>query len=271
MSPASARSGGSVTISVTCGHVGGTAPRTMNATSRAFTEGKVALRLASGGEDGGSGPVYRGIGRISATENAEGGKGGVVGGQVGGAGGHPEGVGGAAVGAGGPAKGVAAGRDSVWTVGGTCPAARGGKGKQWTATFTLTRGEGEGAGEGGSGRGDGHGDGSGVGRGDGQGSGDGSGREEGQGRGEGDGNVHRPCPTGREGHESTGREHESTGRGTYESGSCAPATVDHGVHAGAGGAFTDSAPALVAGGLLIAGAFGGAAYRLRRRTLRAEG
>ncbi|MEU6357771.1 hypothetical protein ABZ896_52215 [Streptomyces sp. NPDC047072] len=42
-------------------------------------------------------------------------------------------------------------------------------------------------------------------------------------------------------------------------------TVQRGVHAGAGGAFTDSVPALVAGGLLIAGAAGGAVYRLRRR------
>lgn len=39
----------------------------------------------------------------------------------------------------------------------------------------------------------------------------------------------------------------------------------HGVHAGQGGAFTDSVPAMVAGGLLIAGAFGAAAHRLRQR------
>ncbi|MEU5523740.1 hypothetical protein ABZ759_24555 [Streptomyces sp. NPDC047860] len=38
----------------------------------------------------------------------------------------------------------------------------------------------------------------------------------------------------------------------------------HGVHAGGGGAFTDSVPALAAGGLLIAGAFGAAAHRLYR-------
>jgi hypothetical protein len=43
-----------------------------------------------------------------------------------------------------------------------------------------------------------------------------------------------------------------------------PATVEHGTHAGEGGAFTDSVPALVAGGLLIAGAVGAAVHRLRR-------
>ena len=48
--------------------------------------------------------------------------------------------------------------------------------------------------------------------------------------------------------------------------------MPQGVHAGAGGAFTDSVPALAAGGLLIAGAFGAAAHRLYRdRTTRADG
>src|SRR5207248_3267826 len=38
--------------------------------------------------------------------------------------------------------------------------------------------------------------------------------------------------------------------------------LQHGVEAGAGGTFSDSVPALVAGGLLIACALGAAAYRL---------
>ncbi|MBV7694192.1 hypothetical protein [Streptomyces sp. TRM70350] len=46
---------------------------------------------------------------------------------------------------------------------------------------------------------------------------------------------------------------------------CGGATVEHGVHAGGGGAFSDSVPALVAGGLLIAGALGAAGHRLWRR------
>ncbi|MDT7840037.1 hypothetical protein [Streptomyces justiciae] len=48
------------------------------------------------------------------------------------------------------------------------------------------------------------------------------------------------------------------------------APVQRGVHAGTGGAFTDSVPALVAGGVLIAGALGGAVYRVRRRAPRGE-
>ncbi|MFJ5516838.1 hypothetical protein ACIQB4_07210 [Streptomyces griseoluteus] len=46
-----------------------------------------------------------------------------------------------------------------------------------------------------------------------------------------------------------------------------PPTVEHGVQAGAGGTFSDSVPALAAGGALIAAATAGAGYRLygRRR------
>lgn len=44
-----------------------------------------------------------------------------------------------------------------------------------------------------------------------------------------------------------------------------PAPVQRGSHAGEGGAFTDSVPAMVAGGLLVAGALGAAVHRLRRR------
>lgn len=52
---------------------------------------------------------------------------------------------------------------------------------------------------------------------------------------------------------------------------CPTAPAHQGVHAGAGGAFTDSVPALAAGGLLIAGAFGAAAHRVYRdRTTRAD-
>ncbi|OSC50521.1 hypothetical protein B5181_40170, partial [Streptomyces sp. 4F] len=51
---------------------------------------------------------------------------------------------------------------------------------------------------------------------------------------------------------------------------CGGTTVEHGVHAGAGGTFTDSVPALVAGGVLIAGACGAAAHRLLRLRLRGD-
>ncbi|GAA3210772.1 hypothetical protein GCM10020256_09120 [Streptomyces thermocoprophilus] len=47
--------------------------------------------------------------------------------------------------------------------------------------------------------------------------------------------------------------------------SCGAAALPHGVRAGEGGTFTPSVPALVAGGLLIAGAAGAAVHRLRQR------
>ncbi|MGA5438579.1 hypothetical protein ACPCKW_03420 [Streptomyces griseoincarnatus] len=46
---------------------------------------------------------------------------------------------------------------------------------------------------------------------------------------------------------------------------CPSPTAHQGVQAGGGGAFTDSVPAQVAGGLLLAGAFGAGAHRLLRR------
>ncbi|WP_171109457.1 MULTISPECIES: hypothetical protein [Streptomyces] len=48
------------------------------------------------------------------------------------------------------------------------------------------------------------------------------------------------------------------------------AVVEHGVQAGWGGAFSESVPALVAGGLLIAGALGAAGHRLWRRDTRGD-
>ncbi|MET8892950.1 hypothetical protein [Streptomyces albogriseolus] len=60
--------------------------------------------------------------------------------------------------------------------------------------------------------------------------------------------THRPTPT-----------HRPT------STPCPSPTAHQGVQAGGGGAFTDSVPAQVAGGLLIAGAFAAGAYRLLRR------
>ncbi|MEV4036201.1 hypothetical protein AB0K69_24705 [Streptomyces umbrinus] len=49
------------------------------------------------------------------------------------------------------------------------------------------------------------------------------------------------------------------------------AAVQRGVHAGEGGAFTDSTLALVTGGVLIAGAAGAAVHRLRRRESSSKG
>ncbi|MFF1307914.1 hypothetical protein [Streptomyces sp. NPDC058307] len=139
------------------------------------------------------------------------------------------------------------GSDSAWTVDGTCPTADRAPGKAWSATFTVTGGAGAGAATDSS---------------------------------------HRPCPEPRTEpstpswaepskeprtepsteswtEPSTGsRAEPSTGS---RAGTCDTAAVQRPVHAGQGGSFTDSVPALVAGGLLIAGAAAGAVYRLRRK------
>ncbi|MFF0162091.1 hypothetical protein ACFYRY_31815 [Streptomyces sp. NPDC005263] len=156
VSPSSVSPGGDVTVSVSCEPTGGTPPGSITATSEAVDSGSVQLGLVSGDEA--AGPAYRGTARIAPDATAEG------------------------------AEGAAddAGKESPWTVDGTCPTAPGGHGKQWSAPFTVNGGS--------------HG-----------------------------------------------------------------AAVQHGVRAGEGGSFTGSTPALVAGGLLIAGALGAAVHRLRRR------
>ncbi|MDT9695428.1 hypothetical protein [Streptomyces sp. P17] len=193
VSPNSTRPGGSITVSVTCDPTGGPAPATLDATSQAFEEGTVALAKVAGdlGQgDGAAGPAYRGTARIASAEELEGGV-------------EP------------------VGPDTAWTVDGTCPAAPGGQGKQWSATFTVAKG--------------------------------------------GD-TTPRPCVT-EEDRESCPPAVVSPRPCMTEEDreSCPPAVVQKGVRAGEGGTFTDSVPALVAGGVLIAGALGGAGYRLRRK------
>ncbi|MEU9339442.1 hypothetical protein AB0D49_40935 [Streptomyces sp. NPDC048290] len=331
VSPARARPGGTVTVSVTCDPVGGTAPRTMDATSRAFAERTVALRLEPGGGQDRGAPRYRGTARIATGAHFEdggaragsggghgdgggagsgsggghgdgGGAGSGAGGGIGdvgaqgavwmvGGGGAGSGAGGGhgdvgaqgaawTVDGGGSGSGVGGGhgdggaRDAAWTVDGECPAARGGKGKAWSATFTVQRDTSGGIGGG-------------IGGGDGGVTGGGHGGGHGGGDGGGDGGVHRPCPPGQDhmsreepwSREEPGSDRAPGDPGTGsddrrpgESRDCAPPPrTEHGVHAGSGGTFTDSVPALVAGGLLIAGACTGAAYRLRHRLTRAQG
>ncbi|MFF9200972.1 hypothetical protein ACF1AE_03940 [Streptomyces sp. NPDC014986] len=80
-----------------------------------------------------------------------------------------------------------------------------------------------------------------------------------------------PEHTGPTDHASKGPE---PGEGEPKDSHCADASVYRGVHAGEGGVFTDSVPALAAGGLLIAGALGAAAHRLYRdrdRAARTDG
>ncbi|MFH8798927.1 hypothetical protein ACH4F6_04895 [Streptomyces sp. NPDC017936] len=75
----------------------------------------------------------------------------------------------------------------------------------------------------------------------------------------------RPCPQDRAGAPCSGAAGKPCPRG-HDDSACATAPVQRGVHAGTGGTFDDSVPALVAGGLLIAGAFAAAAHRLCRRS-----
>ncbi|WP_309094198.1 hypothetical protein [Streptomyces sp.] len=187
VAPATVRPGGTLTISVTCDPDGEPPPESIDATSQAFDEGTVALHKVSGNDDELSGPAYRGTALIASAENFEG---------------DPD----------------ALGEDSAWTVDGTCPAAPGGEGKQWSATFTVAHGTG----------------------------------------------PHPPSP--RPTHKPTHHPcPEPSHHREPHPGACGEAPVQRGVRAGDGGAFTDSVPALVAGGLLIAGACGAAAHRLRNR------
>ncbi|MFJ4691203.1 hypothetical protein [Streptomyces sp. NPDC088766] len=251
ISPATAAPGGSVTVTVTCDPLGAPAPRTIDAASDAFEEGTVELTLEPGGDEL-TGPAYRGTARIAPAADLD-----------------------------VPADAV--GTDSAWTVDGTCPAPPGGQGGPWSATYDVPRAGGDGAGgssAGGSGAG---GDGA---------SGDGAGPSA-----PSCAPAHptacatpppqpcaaghpapcptrpapQPCPTSRDTVSRDTPSHGTTSRDTpshdtaSHGAACPGAAVQHGVRAGTGGTFTDSVPALVAGGLLIAGALGAAVHRLRRR------
>ncbi|MFD4604045.1 hypothetical protein ACFWPQ_39235 [Streptomyces sp. NPDC058464] len=75
------------------------------------------------------------------------------------------------------------------------------------------------------------------------------------------GNGERPCAGGQQ--ECGGGDRQECGGGAHGGdGSCAVAGVQHGVEAGDGGAYSPSVPALFAGGMLIAAACCGAAYRV---------
>ncbi|GAA2761376.1 hypothetical protein GCM10010103_04170 [Streptomyces paradoxus] len=191
VSPATVQPGGTLTVSVSCDPTGGPAPDTIEATSQAFDEGTVPLQRVTGNDDEVSGPAYRGTARIASADNFEG---------------DPD----------------ALGEDSAWTVDGTCPAAPGGVGTEWSATFTVAHGAG----------------------------------------------PHKPShhPTHQPTHHPTHKPcPEPSHHRERHHTECGAAPVQRGVRAGDGGAFTDSVPALVAGGVLIAGAFGAAVHRLRNR------
>ncbi|WP_217166346.1 hypothetical protein [Streptomyces sp. AC512_CC834] len=224
VSPAAVAPGGTVTVSVSCGPTGTTAPATLEATSPAFDEGTVALRKVAGAEGTTSGPAYRGTARIAAAEDFEAAQG------------TDEAALAEDAGAAGDTGDAGAGDD--WTVDGACPDASGGEGDPWSATMTVPGESGttepacrESAGP----------------------------RAGTSTHGTPCATTEPPCP------EPTAPRGRPSAQGT----SCGDGTTEHGVRAGTGGTFGDSVPVLVAGGVLIAGACGAAAHRLRLR-LRGE-
>ncbi|WP_186777468.1 hypothetical protein [Streptomyces salinarius] len=257
VSPAAAAPGDTVTVSVSCGPTGGSAPATLDATSAAFEEGTVALRKVA--DDGGtaSGPTYRGTARIAAAadataERAETGsadpeeaatpEGAAGTGGAAGAGDAAETEDAAGTGDAVGAEDWAETEDPAgvaddWTVDGACPDASGGEaGDPWSATMTVPEESGAGAGA------------------------TKPGCQESAAPRAGTSTHGTPCtPTKPACPEPTAPRGESAAQGTP----CGGASAEHGVRAGAGGTFGDSVPALVAGGVLIAGAAGAAAHRLR--------
>lgn len=256
VSPADAAPGDTVTVSVSCGPTGGAAPATLDATSPAFDGGTVALRKVTGDDATASGPSYRGTARIAAGESeadrsapdlpdppdpaapaAPPAPGDPAAPEPPVAPddlavpGNPEDPGNA---------GNAAGRSGTaddWTVDGACPDASGGEGDPWSATMTMPE---EGGAEPGCRAST-------------------APRTGTSSHGTPCATTKPPCP------EPTAGRGEPSAPGK----SCGGGAAEHGVQAGNGGSFSDSVPALVAGGLLIAGAFGAAAHRLRLR-LRGE-
>jgi hypothetical protein len=316
VSPGTVSPGDSVTVSVSCDPLDGSAPAAIEAVSQAFEDGTAELKRVSGNDEKTAGPAYNGTARVPPAENFEG---------------DPD----------------AAGSESAWTVDGTCPEGGAGEGKEWSASFTVAResgggGEGgpesgtgseaggkgsssgdeegwtaeggaggtEGGDEGGAGltEGGGHTEGgAGLTEGGGHTEGGAGHTEGGEGRTEGGGRTctepHSGMSEGGRGEsdwnapdtgsdkvdpylDATGTEQaephadatepywdaggHGPGKGESHGEDCGGDPEQHGVQAGTGGAFTDSVPALVAGGLLIAGAFGGAVYRLRRGAPGAE-
>ncbi|WP_326758566.1 hypothetical protein [Streptomyces phaeochromogenes] len=224
VSPRTVAPGGTVTVSVACEPTGGPAPETIDATSQAFEHGTVQLHKAAGEEDAAGGPAYSGTARIAPAADFE-------------EGGSDSADKDDAVGEdGGTGKDDAVGKGSDWSVDGTCPAAPGGQGKQWSASFTASR---EGSRDGSEGSRDGSHD---------EVSRDEGSREE----------VAR---------EEVAREEGPRDGGARDDGGA----VRHGVQAGEGGTFNDSTLALVTGGVLIAGAAGAAVHRLRRRESSSNG
>lgn len=240
VSPSTVSPGGSVTVTVTCEPTGGEAPATIDATSEAFDEGTVQLQRVPGADEA-SGTSYRGTARLSGTDDLAGDAADeAVPDEPPADEAAPDGAPADEAAPGAAAPDTAA-EEVAWTVEGTCPGAPGGKGKEWSATFHGGHG---GGGGGVAGGGDVPG---------------GAGHVPGGSSDVPGGSSHVPGgPSDVPGGGGVGGEGGGVGGG-------GGGPVQHGVQAGEGGTFTDSVPALVAGGILIAGALGAAAYRMWHR------
>ncbi|GHA79783.1 hypothetical protein GCM10010330_37090 [Streptomyces tendae] len=258
VSPVRAAPGDTVTVSVSCGPTGGAAaPASLDATSAAFEKGTVELRKVADDGGTGSGPAYRGTARIAAagdfaaepgaqsTKNSTDTQGAAGTEGTEGSAETEDWAGTEGAGTEGAGTEGAAGVAEDWTVDGACPDASGGEdGDPWSATMSVPEESGAGAGTGAA---------------------QPACRETAAPRA-GTSTHGTPCaPTKPACPETPAPRGEPAARGT----SCTGGTAEHGVQAGTGGTFGDSVPALVAGGLLIAGACGAAAHRLRLR-LRGE-
>ncbi|MFE9022540.1 hypothetical protein ACFYNL_28810 [Streptomyces sp. NPDC007808] len=290
VSPGTVSPGGSVTVEVSCDPVDGRAPDTVDATSQAFEEGTVALKKVTGEGEKATAPAYRGTATVPPAENFEGdpdaagaesawtvdGACPAAAGEKGkpwsamltvaretaathSAGADAEDGGAAAEGGTeGPDGGGAV--EEHGTDGGTGGTDGGGAVEEHgtdggTGGTSDTSSTGETGGWGGTGGTDAGGDTGGWGGTDGGGEGDQRHCTE--------PHAGRTEPGGTAPHQGGSAPH--SGKGETHAEDCADSAVEHGVRAGGGGAFTDSVPALVAGGLLIAAALGGAAHRLYRR------
>jgi hypothetical protein len=237
--PREAAPGGTVTVSVSCDAPGGTPPASIEATSRGFEDGRVMLRRV---DATGTALTYTGTARVPA-DDAPGAlpEPGAAPDDQAVLPDAPDGLDDPA----GPSGGT-----GEWSVDGACPAAPGGAEEQWSTSFGLAGGE--------------------------------VGTDEGAdigpdlaqdppvavpGTGTGDAGARprpsasAPAPSRRPSTPAT----EPSSAGTQHG---AEHGAEHGVEAGRGGAFTDSPPAMAAGALLMAGAFGAAVHRLRRRLAR---
>jgi hypothetical protein len=162
VNPGTAEAGGSVSVSVSCDPVGGPAPETLDAASRAFDQGTVQLTRVPAADDEVSGPEYRGTARLTATAGDTGDGTGAGGGDDGsgtaaadgpdtagpdtvpepaGTDAVPQPVGPDASGPGAVTTDAVVG-GPAWTVDGTCPAAAGEQGQPWSTTFAVARGDG---------------------------------------------------------------------------------------------------------------------------------